>query len=158
MIGIDAAYFLERLLTPPKEPLLSALGGLPLALEAIISKELDGLHAAGIKLHFVFDGLDCGVRADPFKASIESSAQIAKAFEIYEKDMANEAISVFRTSGTRQECFACRGKALVLRLPRSPHICWTVPVSEESLVRAQGRVYSRTLQCFTAGNTAPSIC
>ena len=99
VIGIDAVYYLERLLYPPKEPLLSALGGTPLALEAIISKDLAALQTAGIKPHFVFDGLECGVHPDPFKASVESSAQIVKAFEIYEKDMANEAINVFRASG-----------------------------------------------------------
>ena len=99
VIGIDAAYYLERLLNPPKEPLLSALGGTPLALEAIISKDLAALQTAGIKPHFVFDGLGCGVNPDPFKASVESSVQIVKAFEIYERDMANEAITVFRTCG-----------------------------------------------------------
>ena len=99
VIGIDATHYLERLLVPSIEPLLSALGGYPLALESTIVKELDVLKAAGVKAHFVFSGLDYGIKDDPFKPSIISALANAQAFQIYENDMANEAINVFRTSG-----------------------------------------------------------
>lgn len=99
VIGIDATYYLEHLLAPSREPLLSALGGYPLALESTIAGELEDMQAAGFKPHFVFNGLDFGIKDEPFKASISSALANAEAFEIYEKDRANEAINVFRTSG-----------------------------------------------------------
>ena len=99
VIGIDAAYYLEGLLTPSKEPLLSALGGFPLGLESVIMKELNLLQAAGFKVHFVFNGLEYGVKDDPFGPSLASSRANAAAFDIYEKEMPDEAIGVFSNSG-----------------------------------------------------------
>ena len=99
VIGIDAAYYLEGLLTPSKEPLLSALGGFPLGLESVIMKELSLLQAAGFKVHFVFNGLEYGVKDDPFGPSVASSRANAAAFDIYEKEMPDEAIGVFSNSG-----------------------------------------------------------
>ncbi|KAL9606814.1 MAG: hypothetical protein Q9179_000022 [Wetmoreana sp. 5 TL-2023] len=98
IIGIDAAYYLLE--GPPKEPLLSALGGSPLALESAIVEELNNLRAIGIKVHFVFDGLDYGTKDDPFGPSVASATKIATAFETYEDCMADQAIQVFRASGT----------------------------------------------------------
>ena len=102
VIGIDAAYYLEHLLTPSKEPLLSALGGSPLGLESAIMKELSVLQAAGFKPHFVFNGLDYGIKDDPFGPSVASSLANAAAFDIYEKEMPDEAIKMFKESGKAQ--------------------------------------------------------
>lgn len=99
VIGIDAIYYLEKLLAAHKEPLLSALGGPPLALEAKIVKELEDIQSCGIKLYFVFNGLGWGIKDDPFAASIASARANASAFDIYERDQAKEAIGVFRDSG-----------------------------------------------------------
>ena len=100
VIGIDATYYLEGLLAPPaKEPLLSALGGYPLMLESTIVKQLHELQIAGLKPHFVFDGLDFGIKDDPFGPSIASARANAVAFDTYERDLAAEAIDTFRTSG-----------------------------------------------------------
>lgn len=100
VIGIDAAYYLERFLVPSaKEPLLSALGGVPLSLEKTIVKDLSDLQIAGVKPHFVFDGLDFGINDDPFGPSIESARVNAVAFDTYERDMADEAMNIFKTSG-----------------------------------------------------------
>lgn len=99
IIGIDASYYLERLLKPPKEPLLPALGGWPLALEATVKRELDDLQTAGFKPHFVFDGLKYGIEDDPFTSSSASSVAIIKAFELYEADNATEAVKIFKESG-----------------------------------------------------------
>lgn len=99
VIGIDAAYYLEHFLTPSKEPLLSALGGSPLGLESAIMKELSVLQGAGFKPHFVFNGLDYGIKDDPFGPSITSSLLNANAFDIYEKEMPDEAILLFKESG-----------------------------------------------------------
>lgn len=99
VIGADALYFLENLLAAYKEPLLSALGGFPLALEARIVKELGEIQSCGLRLQFVFNGLDWGINDEPFAASIASARSNATAFDIYEKDQAKEAIGVFRDSG-----------------------------------------------------------
>ena len=99
VIGVDAAYYLAHFLEPGKEPLLAALGGQPFALESVIARELDDCKAAGFKVHFVFDGLDWGVKDEPFKASMVDAFTSAAAFETYEKDMPSEAIKVFRKSG-----------------------------------------------------------
>lgn len=100
VIGVDATYYLEGLLAPPvKEPLLSALGGYPLMLEATIVKGLHDLQNAGLMLHFVFDGLDFGIKDDPFGPSIASARANAVAFDTYERDLATEAIKTFRNTG-----------------------------------------------------------
>lgn len=100
VIGIDATYYLENWLSPPhKESLLSALGGFPLASETFIIKELQDLQAAGLQPHFVFDGLDFGIKDDPFAQSIASARANAVAFDVYERDLAAEAAERFMSSG-----------------------------------------------------------
>ena len=99
VIGIDATYYLEKLLTAHKEPLLSALGGFPLSLETRIVQELGDIQAFGIKPYFVFNGLDWGIKDDPFAASIASARANANGFDIYERDQAKDAIDIFRNSG-----------------------------------------------------------
>ena len=102
VIGVDAAHYLESFLAPPvKEPLLSALGGFPLALEQSIIKDLRALQTAGLKLHFVFNGLDHGIADDPFRLSIVSARANAAAFKTYDADMANEAIIEFKKTGVQ---------------------------------------------------------
>ena len=103
VVGIDAGYYLDRLLFPKQEPLLSALGGFPLGLEAYIIKELSNLQAAGLKPHFVFSGLDFGIKDKPFAQSIKSAHANATAFEIYERQLATDAIKHFEISG-QSEC------------------------------------------------------
>lgn len=102
VIGIDAGYYLDRLLFPKQEPLLSALGGFPLGLEAFIVKELSNLQAAGLKQHFVFSGLDFGIKDKPFAQSIKSAHANAAAFEIYERQLATDAIKRFEISGQNE--------------------------------------------------------
>ncbi|KAI4086299.1 MAG: hypothetical protein LQ344_007668, partial [Seirophora lacunosa] len=97
VIGVDAAYYLEG---PAKEPLVAALGGFPLALETSIIREIKDWEAVGIRPHFVFDGLDDGINDDPFGPSVVSARLNATAFETYQIPEPEEAIELFRTSGT----------------------------------------------------------
>ncbi|MCJ1317213.1 hypothetical protein MMC15_002536 [Xylographa vitiligo] len=99
VIGIDAAYYLERIFTISREPLLSALGGWPLAYGVVVRKDLDDLQSAGLKAHFVFNGLDYGVEDDPFKSTSTSSGLIAKAFKLYEAENTTEAVKEFKAAG-----------------------------------------------------------
>lgn len=86
-------------MSPPKETVMAAIGGWPLALEAIISKELNDIQSVGLKVHFVFSGLDYGIKDDPFGPSVASWNTIAKGFDLYEKNLATEAIEVFKEAG-----------------------------------------------------------
>lgn len=60
VIGIDASYYLELRLngSPKEEPLKHALGGVPFCLKASITDDIECLQDAGVKLIFVFNGLD----------------------------------------------------------------------------------------------------
>ena len=100
VIGVDGIYYLETLLAAHKEPLLSALGGFPLGLENTVKKELDDMQSSGLQLHFVFNGLEFDIKDDPFGPSLKAAHANAQAFETYESNRAQEAIDIFRTSGT----------------------------------------------------------
>lgn len=100
MIGVDAIYYLDTLLRAHREPLLSALGGYPLGLEHTISTNLKNLQSAGVQLHFVFNGLEFGVDEDPFSRSTRAADTHASAFNIYEQDQAQDAIRIFKSSGS----------------------------------------------------------
>lgn len=126
VIGIDATYYLEGFLQPAKEPLLSALGGYPLALESTIVKELSDLQNAGFKPHFVFNGLDFGIKDDPFAPSIQASRNNALAFATYERDLATEAIVHFRSSGQAERGSLNRRFSRMLtcyKAPLLPQLC-----------------------------------
>ena len=92
-IGIDAAYFVDAL---KQESLQPALGGSPLCLETKVVAWIHDLNAAGLKLHFVFNGLDSGVGIDP-AVSASRAAQINyDAFSVYEDEKADLANQTFR--------------------------------------------------------------
>ncbi|KAL8938566.1 MAG: hypothetical protein Q9211_003155 [Gyalolechia sp. 1 TL-2023] len=97
VIGIDATYYLEG---AAKEPLLSAMGGFPLGLEPIFIRELHDLQSVGLRLHFVFNGLDDGVNDDPFGPSLAAAKANAAAFETYDSNSAAQAKELFGTSGS----------------------------------------------------------
>lgn len=59
VIGVDATYYLDQCLNEnTEEPLKVALGGLPFCLTARIEEDIQAAKDAGIKLLFVFNGLD----------------------------------------------------------------------------------------------------
>ena len=96
VIGIDAAYYILGL---NKDPLLSALGGPPLAFESTVSDALKLLQDAGLKLHFVFNGLDSGIGSDSFTSSATAAELGSEAFTLYETEQAKQARDVFKASG-----------------------------------------------------------
>ncbi|CAO1599130.1 hypothetical protein XANCAGTX0491_002873 [Xanthoria calcicola] len=97
VVGVDASYYLDAV---GKEPLVSALGGFPFALESNIVRELKDLQSIGLRLHFVFNGLDYGIDDDPFGPSLAAAENSALAFGIYEnRETAAQAAQVFRSSG-----------------------------------------------------------
>jgi hypothetical protein len=100
-LGIDAAYYLDRLLnTPPsKEPLLSALGGFPLALRMHIEHELDKLRSFRITPVFVFSGMDYVAKEKPSRELRDAAKANAQAWELYDQHQAVQAVVTFGNSG-----------------------------------------------------------
>ena len=96
VIGIDAAYYILGL---NKDPLLSALGGPPLAFESTVITAVKLLQDAGLRLHFVFNGLDSGIGSDSVTSSTKAAQLGDDAFTLYEAEQAKEAIDVFKASG-----------------------------------------------------------
>ena len=96
VIGIDAAYYIQN---TNKDPLLSALGGPPLAFESTVINAVKHLQDAGLKLHFVFNGLDSGVGSDPVTSSARAAQLDSEAFTLYETEQAKQARDVFKASG-----------------------------------------------------------
>lgn len=73
VVGVDATYYLDQCLNEnTEEPLKVALGGLPFCLTARIEEDLQAAKDAGIKLIFVFNGLDYANKAPPGAESIET--------------------------------------------------------------------------------------
>lgn len=104
VLAIEASFYLERLLTtaPAKEPLLSALGGLPFALKAHIENEIELLRKNGIRPLFVFDGLEVGKKYTPFRASDEAAGLNREAWDLYNLHQAEKAVDTFGSSGERK--------------------------------------------------------
>ncbi|KAI9838145.1 MAG: hypothetical protein M1837_002640 [Sclerophora amabilis] len=111
VLGVEASYYLschylrQPQTTPPstEEPLLPAHGGHPLELKLRIENDLEKLQTAGITPLFVFDGMDISKR-DKWPEGLEEPVrENARAWEMYgesDRDLANEAIEVFRGSGS----------------------------------------------------------
>ena len=57
------------------------------------------LQDAGLRLHFVFNGLDSGIGSDSFTSSTRAAKLGDEAFTLYETQQAKQAIDVFRASG-----------------------------------------------------------
>ena len=99
IIAVDAAHYLEQYRFPAKEPLVTALGGFPMNLEAVITKDVHEIESFGCKLFFFFDGLDYGPDDDPYGTSMEAMATNSRAFDVYEQGDAVGAINDFKQSG-----------------------------------------------------------
>lgn len=99
VIGVEASHFLDRFLSPSREPLLSATGGSPLGLRALIESELNALRDAEITPIFVFNGLETATKLDPFAAAAAAMRANVEGFEVYQKLQAPQAVRLFGTSG-----------------------------------------------------------
>jgi hypothetical protein len=102
-VGIEAAEYLnQRILNHPraKEPLVPALGGLPLALTQHIEDDLANFRTFDIEPYFVFSGLDITKQDDPFRQKIEEAAVNINAWTLYDSHEAEASVAKFGQSST----------------------------------------------------------
>jgi hypothetical protein len=109
-VGIEAAdYLRQRILdhSRNKEPLVPALGGLPLGFVPHIEEDLRKFEAFDIKPFFVFSGLDIAKQDNVFQQRREGAANNASAWSSYDAHLADKAVRQFGESGKtwiRQRC------------------------------------------------------
>jgi hypothetical protein len=85
VIGVDASYYLDLKLNanPKEEPLKHALGGVPFCLKAQITDDIECLADAGIKVVFVFSGLQHVNGPNPEYLSQDSVRAAETAWQKY---------------------------------------------------------------------------
>lgn len=96
-VGIEAAYYLSKLITKPTgtEPLWAALGGLPFRLRREVDNELDVLQSLNITPIFIFPGLHVGTKNTTTRASEALSNYSNEAWTNYDAHNADGAVSKF---------------------------------------------------------------
>ncbi|KAJ4355560.1 uncharacterized protein N0V89_003578 [Didymosphaeria variabile] len=100
-VGIEAAHYLDhRLLNRPRisEPLVPALGGLPLGFWQHIEEDLNKFAQFQIEPFFVFSGLDIAKQDDPFRSRQEGAAVNAAAWHLYDNHEAEKSVQRFGES------------------------------------------------------------
>lgn len=82
-----------------KEPLVNALGGLPVGMKAAIEDDLYELEKASIKPVFVFSGCSVLRIEKPFSRPDNATAARVRAWELYDQGQASEAVEAFGELG-----------------------------------------------------------
>ena len=101
VVAIEADFYLDRLLnrSPAKEPLLSALGGLPFSFQTHVENQINTLLSHDIKPLFIFNGLRVGKDYAPFAQGDAVASQNQVAWDLYNRHEAQEAVDNFGNSG-----------------------------------------------------------
>lgn len=83
VIGIDASYYLDLRVngSPKDEPLKHAIGGVPFCLKGQITDDIECLQDAGVKVIFVFNGLDHANKPKPEFLSQDSMRAAEAAWQ-----------------------------------------------------------------------------
>lgn len=99
-IAVEASHYLQQLIDQPYEPLLSALGGFPLALKKHIENNLAQWKKADLSPIFVFEGISTKNRAEEeLSAAKEAIKKTDEAWRLYTELKPNQAVSAFGRSG-----------------------------------------------------------
>lgn len=131
-VGIEAAEYLnQRILNHPraKEPLVPALGGLPLALTQHIQDDLAHFRSFDIEPYFVFSGLDITKQEDPFRQKTEEAAVNINAWTLYDSHEAEASVAKFGQSTyvTPEDLFRTLQSTLTeqnIRWTVAPYSAW----------------------------------
>jgi hypothetical protein len=102
VIAIEAAHYLRtRVFEHPewREPLLSAVGGLPFGMKRLLQADLDKFQAENITPFFIFPGLDVGKKDNVFRESEEAGRINSAAWGLYDQHEAERAVATFGQSG-----------------------------------------------------------
>ncbi|KFY66921.1 hypothetical protein V496_01859 [Pseudogymnoascus sp. VKM F-4515 (FW-2607)] len=102
-IAVHASYYLQKFLdTPPSaEPLLSAIGGYPLAIRIHINADLDQWQKHGITPRFYFDGqATVGSEEVAMKDAKVSMEKSNAAWQPYYQNQPTEAVIAFGKTGS----------------------------------------------------------
>lgn len=99
-VAIEAADFLENRILRKKasEPLVPALGGLPLGFTESIEADLYRFATHNIEPYFIFSGLDLARPADPFRKRQQGAAVNAAAWSLYDNHEAEKSVAKFGES------------------------------------------------------------
>lgn len=100
-VGIEAAeYLTNRILNHPraKEPLVPALGGLPLALKQYVEADLDAFREHGIEPRFIFSGIDITKEDFPLREKLEEATVNTNAWNLYDNHHAEASVAKFGES------------------------------------------------------------
>jgi hypothetical protein len=144
-LGIEAADYLRtRIINHPdaKEPLVPALGGLPMALEKHVEADLKAFEALDIEPRFVFSGLDLGDQGDPFRQKQEEAGVNANAWNLYDNHHAAASVAKF---GESSEHTAPRRDAIVLTRPSIRHARRPLSHAASDSDAAQAALHRRPL-------------
>jgi hypothetical protein len=102
-VGIEAAEYLsQRILkhARAREPLIPALGGLPLALEQHVQDDLNTFRSLAIEPYFIFGGLDITKQGNPFAQKAAEAAVNRDAWTLYDNHEAEASVAKFGESST----------------------------------------------------------
>ncbi|KAH8725802.1 PIN domain-like protein [Phaeosphaeriaceae sp. PMI808] len=131
-VGIEAAdYLATRIFSHPRarEPLVPALGGLPLGLQQHIEDDLEAFRREGIEPRFVFSGLDITRQDDPFRHKQDQATVNANAWKLYDNHEAEASVVRFGESTyvTPEDLFPALQSILTKRDVRftvAPYSAW----------------------------------
>lgn len=100
-VAIEAAHYLQhRILSHPRarEPLVPALGGLPLGMKQYIEEDLNTFESLQIEPWFVFSGLDITKPDDPFQQKQREAGVNTVAWNLYDSNQAEASVAKFGES------------------------------------------------------------
>ncbi|KAJ1925949.1 hypothetical protein IWQ60_004210 [Tieghemiomyces parasiticus] len=129
-VGIDGHHWLRRLMVSViRDPYPAAMGGVPLALEAAIEKELTALKAHRIHPLFVFSGIGLLRKDKPFSSEDQRPARRAGAWSLYDHQRTEAALSQWQSSGSTSQPDLLNDVFRILRrhgvdFMRAPYSAW----------------------------------
>lgn len=145
-VAIEAAHYLQhRILSHPRarEPLVPALGGLPLGMQQYIEEDLSTFESLQIEPWFVFSGLDITKPDDPFQQKQREAGVNTMAWNLYDSNQAEASVAKFGESTyvTPEDLFRFLQSILIERKVHfqvAPYSAWAqlAYLEKESFVHA----------------------
>lgn len=143
-VAIEAAHYLQhRILSHPRarEPLVPALGGLPLGMKQYIEEDLNTFESLQIEPWFVFSGLDITKPDDPFQQKQREAGVNTAAWNLYDGNQAEASVAKFGESTyvTPEDLFRFLQSILIERKVHfqiAPYSAWAQVRLYEAFERA----------------------